>query len=90
MHHSNHITNDDNSIWKSELNCIENEKPAIKELLRLYNRKGIIQLQEAEFDRFIMFMNIEKKLLINGQDKDIIRFVQDKYYRYIKFYKVKP
>lgn len=85
-----YVTNDDNSIWKSELNCIDNEKPAIKELLRLYNRKEIIQLQEAEFDRFIMFMNIEKKLLINGQDKDIIRFVQDKYYRYIKFYKVKP
>ena len=83
-----HLTDVDNYKWRSDLECKNNKKDAIEELLRLYVEHGVINLYETEKERFIRFLNLDESYLKKAKESDLIYFVQSKYKRYLEFYKL--
>lgn len=82
------ITDIDNYKWKSDLNC-NNKKEAITQLLKMYIEHHVIDLESSEFDRFIRFMNLDELFMKSSTDSELISFVQEKYKKYLQFYKIK-
>ncbi len=82
------ISFDENTKWRSELD-LHNKKGATEELLRLYNYHKLIDLPESEFDKFILFMNLEESFMRTAPERDLIDFVQKKYARYAEFHLLK-
>ena len=64
---------------------MENEdkkREILKELFRTYNKAGVIDLKEEEFDTFINFLNIPESLLRSASDFQLATFIRDKYIAY--------
>ena len=89
MMHSFVLTEQDNYIWKAELNCPDNTKSAILELIKLYKEKRIINLPDSETPRLIQFLNLKEKFLRATPDRELITYVLEKQEKYIRFYKLK-
>jgi hypothetical protein len=83
----NSITVEENYIWKSQLDK-NNKKQALIDLLKLFVAHELINLPEIEFDRFIEFMKLDDSFLKNANESELIKFVQEKYTKYITFYKL--
>ena len=84
-----HISEIDNYKWKSNLSCQNNKKEAISELLRLYIEHHVIDLEASELERFTRFLNLDESFMKSSSDSELINFVQEKYKKYLQFYKIK-
>jgi hypothetical protein len=51
----------------------------VKELLRVYVSYDIIELDEAEFFDFIIFLNLNEEFLKKASDYDLIIYIKEKY-----------
>lgn len=78
----------DNYKWKSDLSCKDNKQDAIAELLRLYVQYKIIDLAPSEKERFTRFLNLSESFMKKATDEELIYYVQEKYRKYLKFYKI--
>lgn len=81
------ITEEDNSDWKWDLEHNKGLKAAIVTLLKMYNAHRVIQLDEEEFDKFIIFLNLKESFLLSASNDQLIQFTREKYYKYLDFYK---
>jgi hypothetical protein len=82
-----HITNVDNYKWKSDLSC--NKKEAVSEFLKMYIEHHVIDLETSELERFTRFLNLDESFMKSSSDSELIYFVQEKYKKYLQFYKIK-
>ena len=88
MMHDYKLTYQDNYIWKAELDCPDNTKSAILELVNMYKEKKIINLPTTETVRFIQFLNLKESFLRKATERELIIFVLEKQEKYIHFYKL--
>jgi hypothetical protein len=51
----------------------------VKELLRLYVAYEIIEMEEDEFDDFIIFLNADPDFLKTAAEMELILFIKDKF-----------
>lgn len=64
---------------------LENEdrmRDIYKELFRTYNRAGVIDLDEAEFDQFINYLNLPESYLKTASDYDLACTIRQRYLQY--------
>ena len=80
-----HISEDDMEDWRWELKVRKSFKKAKKSLFRLMNEKGVIYVDEAEFERFSNFLNLKESFLLESSTKEIISFYHKKYLKYVDF-----
>jgi hypothetical protein len=88
MMHDYNLTYQDNYIWKAELDCPDNTKSAILELVNMYKEKKIINLPTTETVRFIQFLNLKESFLRKATERELIVFILEKQEKYIHFYKL--
>ena len=60
----------------------DDQRRIVQELLRLYVAFDIIELNEAEFDAFITFLNIDEQFIKTATEMELILFIKDKYEHY--------
>ncbi|MBI3509877.1 MAG: hypothetical protein HY064_04380 [Bacteroidetes bacterium] len=60
----------------------DNKRDILKELFRTYNKSGVIDLQENEFDNFIDFINIPESFLKTASEYDLAVFIRQKFLQY--------
>jgi len=66
---------------------LENEdrkNAVLKDLFRTYNRAGVIALAEADFDSFIMFLNMPEWYLKTASDYDLAVTIKQRYEQFIR------
>jgi hypothetical protein len=68
-----------NMEWIAQQEYKDDQKRIVKELLRLYVSYDIIKLSEAQFDEFILFLNIDNTFLKTSTEMELITFIQDKF-----------
>jgi hypothetical protein len=68
-----------NQQWIAEQEYKDDQKRIVRELLRLYVSYDIIKLSEAQFDEFILFLNIDNTFLKTSTEMELITFIQDKF-----------
>lgn len=66
---------------------LENEdrkNAVLKDLFRTYNRAGIINLPEADFDAFILFLNMPESYLKTASDYELATTIKQRYEVFIR------
>ena len=76
----------ENAKWRTILPI--DKRSAIIELLNMYVSNNAIDLPVTEFDRFMIYMNLDEAFLKNRTDLDVFNHVRTKYFDYIDFYKI--
>lgn len=71
-----------NKRWIAEQQFKDDQRRIVQELLRLYVAFDIIELNEAEFDAFITFLNIDEQFIKTATEMELILFIKDKYEHY--------
>lgn len=67
----------------AELRNLEEKKDFLKELFRIYVKTDIIELDESEFDDFIMFMNLSEDFIKNSSQYDLTEYIKLKFDEYM-------
>lgn len=67
----------------AELRNLEQKKDLLKELFRVYIKTDIIDLEENEFDDFIMFMNLSEAFIKNSSQYDLTEYIKLKFDEYM-------
>jgi len=57
----------------------DQQDDVVREILRLYVHNDIIDLSEADFEEFILFLNLSPEFLMTASDYELITYIQDKY-----------
>lgn len=70
--------------WIAEQELLDQQRDILKQLLRNYVAYDIIDLNEKEFDEFILFLNMDESFLKTATEMELITFLKDKYEHYIK------
>lgn len=68
----------------AELEIEDTKREIIKDLLRMYVNGNIIKLEEAEFDRFIDYCNVDIEFLKNSTQYEFIVFIKKKHGDYLR------
>lgn len=68
----------------AELEIEDAKRELIKELLRMYVKGNIIQLEEKEFDKFIDYCNVNIEFLKNSTQYEFIMFIKKKHEDYLR------
>jgi hypothetical protein len=63
----------------------DNQRRVVQELLRLYIAYDIIDLNEVDFDAFILFLNLDPDFLKTASEMELISFIKDKYDHFKRF-----
>jgi hypothetical protein len=63
----------------AELQFLDQMEQVVKELLRVYISYDIIDLDEAEFLDFVIFLNLNEEFLKTASDYDLIIYIKEKY-----------
>lgn len=63
----------------AELQYQDQMEQVVKELLRAYVSYDIIELDEAEFLDFVIFLNLNEEFLKKASDYDLIIYIKEKY-----------
>lgn len=66
-----------------ELKNLEQKKDFLKELFRIYVKTDIIELEESEFDDFILFMNLSEDFIKNSSQYDLTEYIKLKFDEYM-------
>lgn len=67
----------------AELRNLEEKKDLLKELFRIYVKSNILDLDESEFDDFIMFMNLSEDFIKNASQYDLTQYIKLKFDEYM-------
>lgn len=67
-----------------ELYNEENMKTILKELFRKYIKADIIELNNKDFDEFILFCRLPEDFIINASQYDLVMAIKVKYDQFIK------
>ena len=67
-----------------EMEYEDQKREVVKEILRLYVHNDIIDLEDEEFDAFIVFLNLNDHFLKTAKDYDLITFIKYKYQHFEK------
>jgi len=65
--------------WIAEQNYKNDQRQVVKELLRLYVAYEIIEMEEDEFDDFIIFLNADPDFLKTAAEMELVLFIKDKF-----------
>ena len=68
-----------NKRWIAEQNYKNDQRQVVKELLRLYVAYEIIEMEEDEFDDFIIFLNADPDFLKTAAEMELVLFIKDKF-----------
>jgi len=68
-----------NKRWIAEQKYKDDQRQVVKELLRLYVAYEIIEMEEAEFDDFIIFLNADPDFLKTAAEMELVLFIKDKF-----------
>ena len=68
-----------NKRWIAEQVYRDDQRKVVQELLRLYVAYDIIDLPEADFDAFLLFLNLDVDFLKTASELELITFIKDKY-----------
>ena len=63
-------------------------KRAVKEMISMFVANRVIELPEAEHDRFANYMDLNRELLMKITDYELVGLVRDRYNVYLDFYKI--
>jgi hypothetical protein len=74
-----------NKKWIAEQVYKDNQRRVVQELLRLYIAYDIIDLNEVDFDAFILFLNLDPDFLKTASEMELISFIKDKYDHFKRF-----
>jgi hypothetical protein len=80
------ITEEDNEDWKWDLKH-KNFKTATITLVKMYNSHKVIEINEEDYTKFITFMNLKESFLTSATSEELIKFVREKYFKYLDFYR---
>lgn len=67
----------------AELRDLEDKKDLLKDLFRIYVKADIIDLDEEEFDDFILFMNLSDDFIKNSSQYDLTQYIKVKFDEYM-------
>ena len=68
-----------NKVWISKMEYKDDQRRVLKELLRLYISYDVMKLDEAEFDNFIDFLNVDENFLKTATEMELVTFIKDKF-----------
>lgn len=68
-----------NKRWIAEQKYKDDQRQVVKELLRLYVAYEIIEMEEEEFDDFIIFLNADPDFLKTAAEMELVLFIKDKF-----------
>jgi hypothetical protein len=68
-----------NKRWIAEQKYKDDQRQVVKELLRLYVAYEIIEMEEDEFDDFIIFLNADPDFLKTAAEMELVLFIKDKF-----------
>lgn len=68
-----------NKRWIAEQKYKDDQRQVVKELLRLYVAYEIIEMEEADFDDFIIFLNADPDFLKTAAEMELVLFIKDKF-----------
>ncbi|MBU3659287.1 MAG: hypothetical protein FGM14_05435 [Flavobacteriales bacterium] len=68
-----------NKRWIAEQKYKDDQRQVVKELLRLYVAYEIIEMEETEFDDFIIFLNADPDFLKTAAEMELVLFIKDKF-----------
>lgn len=68
----------------AELENEDRKNAVLKDLFRTYNRAGVINLPEADFDAFIMFLNMPEAYLKTASDYELAVTIKQRYEVFIR------
>jgi len=63
----------------SEMEYQDQQDNIVREILRLYVHNDIIDLNETDFEEFIVFLNLSDQFLMYASDYELITYIQDKF-----------
>jgi hypothetical protein len=55
------------------------QRQVVKEILRLYVAYEIIEMEEDEFDDFIIYLNADPDFLKTAPEMELVLFIKDKF-----------
>lgn len=67
----------------ADLKNLEQKKDLLKDLFRIYVKTDIMDLDESEFDDFIMFMNLSDDFVRNSSQYDLTHYILIKFDEYM-------
>jgi hypothetical protein len=74
-----------NKRWIAEQIYRDDQRKVVQELLRLYVAYDIIDLPEADFDAFLLFLNLDVDFLKTASELELITYIKDKYEHFKRF-----
>jgi hypothetical protein len=66
----------------AQMENADRQKEVLKDLFRTYVRAGVIDLEEEEFDSFIMFLSMPEAYLRTASDYDLAVTIRTRYLQY--------
>lgn len=75
--------------WVAEQEYKDDQRRIVKELLRTYVAYEVIELNEAEFDEFVAFLNMSDDFLKTATEMELITFIRDKFEHYLYLKKLR-
>jgi predicted cation transporter len=63
----------------ADLEYKDQQNDVVKEILRVYVHNDIINLSQADFDEFILFLNLNTEFLKSANDYDLITYIKSKF-----------
>jgi hypothetical protein len=72
-----------NKAKLADLKNLEQKKDLLKELFRIYVKTDIMDLDESEFDDFILFMNLSDNFIKNSSQYDLTQYILLKFDEYM-------
>ena len=68
----------------AEMEYIDNQEQIVKEILHLYVHHDIIELEYADFEEFVTFLNLNTEFLKTASDYELITYIQSKFEHFQK------
>lgn len=68
----------------AELENQDRKNAVLKDLFRTYNRAGVINLPEADFDAFILYLNMPEWYLKTATDYDLAVTIKQRYEQFMR------
>ena len=68
--------------WIAEQEFSDDKLEVVRELIRTYVAYDVIKLDDAEFEEFIYFLNMDYQFLKTASEMELITFIQDKFQHY--------
>jgi hypothetical protein len=63
----------------AELKYQDQKEKVVQELLRVYVSYDVIELEEEEFEEFLVFLNLNEEFLKSATDYELVMFIKEKY-----------